>query len=84
MRNHPHAKRYSVSLPALRAERQRAGLSLRDFARLTGVSPQSLSAVERGEWKATPWIQDRVLAAVVRLREKEAQKRERIAKAGLA
>jgi DNA-binding transcriptional regulator YiaG len=43
-----HAAKKTITAEVFRAARVRSGLNQREFARLAGVTPQYLSAIERG------------------------------------
>lgn len=79
-----NARFNGIYLTRLKTVRKELGVTAKDVARHSGYSVSHIRAIEGGHRKATRWAQERILWAVVRLREEKAERLERIAKAGLS
>lgn len=81
--SNPNSYLFSQNLGTLKSVREDLGVTAQRMAQLTGYSAQYIYDLEGGRYRATRECQERILWAVVRLREEQAARRERLAKAGL-
>lgn len=81
--NPSRAHRFAVPVTNLRDIRLREGYTLGAVSRESGLSKGFLSQLERGQKRARKETQEKLVMALVRLREKRAEMRRRYEKAGL-